>query len=197
MLYLKKWLAKNLSWIVLNLPALLMVLALIYNPSLWKLLTPYSGYIAVILLVIVLSLNPLQALIPQLRFIRKINKYRRQIGVAVFSYAVVHFFCFFIKRDYNIIKTFGFFLHPAILPAVIALIIFLVLALTSNTYSVKKMGFPLWKKVHRLTYLAEVLIFLHMFILGYRLYALIVFTPLVVLQFLKKRNHPPKVPISS
>lgn len=137
----EKWLKKNYGWIVLNLPALLMLMMLIYNPNLWKFLTPYTGYAALSLLILVLSLNPLQAFLPTSVFIKKVNKHRRQIGVSVFSYAVIHFFCFFIKRKYSFSETFYYFLHPAILPAVIALFIFGIFTLTSNNYFIKKMGF--------------------------------------------------------
>ncbi|MBP6951226.1 MAG: ferric reductase-like transmembrane domain-containing protein [Alphaproteobacteria bacterium] len=189
MFHYKKWLEKNYSWIVLNFPAFFTLMALIYKPNLWEFLTPYTGYAALSLLVLVLSLNPLQAFFPPSVFIKKINKHRRQIGVAVFNYAVIHFFCFFIKRQYSVSETLYYFLHPAILPAAIALLIFGILALTSNNYFVKKMGFIQWKKLHKTVYVAEGLIFMHMILLGNLLYALIAFVPLVGLQFIRKRKR--------
>lgn len=190
----KEWLKKNYGWIALNLPALLMLMILIYNPNLWKFLTPYTGYAALSLLILVLSLNPLQTFLPTSVFIKKINKHRRQTGVAVFSYAVIHFFCFFIKREYSLSETFYYFLHPAILPAAIALFIFGILALTSNNYFVKKMGFIQWKKLHKTVYIAEGLVFMHMILLGNILYACIAFVPLVGLQLIRKRKKSHKIP---
>jgi len=184
----QKWAYKNNSWIFLNFPAFFMLIALFYKPSLCKIITSYSGYIALILLIIVLALNPLQIIIPRFSFAKKVNKFRRQIGVAVFSYSLIHFICFFIKRGYNVSETLRAFLYPALLPAVIALIIFSLLALTSNNYSIKKLGSRRWKKLHQFVYVAEGMVFLHMVLLGDIFYALLAFVPLFVLQFLRVKK---------
>ncbi len=186
MKHFKKWLSKNYTWMILNLPALIMFVFLEIHPPFWKEITFFSGYFALAFLVVVLSLNPLQTLFPTSVFIKQVNKYRRQIGVAVFSYAVIHFLCFLTKREFDIGATLKYFFHPALIPAVIALVIFGLLALTSNNYAVKKLGFVKWKKLHKFVYIAEALIFIHMFILGARLYAFLIFVPLVMLQILRK-----------
>lgn len=181
-------LKKNLSWILLNFPALLMVIALCISPSLWEPLTPWTGYIALGLLVSVLVLNPLQSLVPTSLFIKQINKYRRHIGVAVVSYSLVHVLCFYIKRD-GLLDFLHYFLHPAIIPGLLALIIFIPLAITSTNSFVKKMGFMKWKKLHKFVYLAEWLLVLHLFFVGSFLYAALIFTPLMVLQYLRRRKR--------
>ncbi len=182
------WFKKNVSWIVLNFPALVMFGALCINPSLWEPLTPYTGYISLALLVTVLALNPLQSLIPTSILIKKINRYRRQVGVAVLSYAFVHVLCFYLKRD-GLMDFLQYFLHPAIIPGLLALIIFIPLAITSNNSLVKKMGFMKWKKLHKFAYLAEWLLVLHLFFVGSFLYAGLIFTPLMVLQYLRRRKR--------
>ena len=138
------------------------------------------------LLVLTLSLNPLQYLFPRSTFLKKINHHRRILGVACFSYAAVHVFCFIIKRG-SLAATFRFLLHPALLPGAIAFIIFLALALTSNNYSVKEMGFLNWKKLHKTVYIAEALIFIHMLFLSPRV-GFLVFIPLVTLQLIRRRG---------
>lgn len=183
---LTKWIRKNKAWLILNFPALIMVLLLIVHPPFWKEMTFFSGYFALALLFVVLTLNPLQVIIPTSVFIKKLNRFRRPIGVAVFSYALVHFLCFLIKRDFNMVQTLKYFLHPALIPAVIALSIFGLLALTSNNYSVKKMGFLKWKRLHKFAYLAEALVFLHMVLVGGKIYAFLIFTPLVILQTIRQ-----------
>jgi sulfoxide reductase heme-binding subunit YedZ len=190
---MQKWLSKNYSWIVLNLPAFAMFITLVYQSSLWQVLTLYSGYTALILLIIVLSLNPLQALFPTVVLIKKVNRFRRQFGVAVFSYAVIHFICFFIKQEYSISETLIYFIHPAILPAYLAFIIFSLLALTSNNYFVKKMGFLRWNKLHKTIYIAEGFVFLHMVLVGDVFYAFVAFVPLVILQFLRRKKKKSKI----
>jgi len=182
------WLKKNMSWILLNLPAFGMFLALCYHPGLWKPFTPYTGYIALGLLVFVLALNPLKSAIPTSVFIKQVNMHRRVIGVAVVSYALVHIICFLIKRG-SFAEFFYYLQHPAIIPGLIAFIIFCLLALTSNNASVKKLGFVKWKKLHKFVYLAEWLVLLHLLFTGVFLWAALIFIPLMVLQYLRRKKR--------
>ena len=105
-------------WIIVHIPAFIMSVTLLYDYNQWKLLTFYSGYCALIFFVVTLSLNPLKIIFPKLVLVTKLNRYRRQLGVASFSYAFIHLSCFLIKR---ILKGFAegliYFFHPAIIPA--------------------------------------------------------------------------------
>ena len=177
-------------WIIVHIPAFIMSVTLLYDYNQWKLLTFYSGYCALIFFVVTLSLSPLKIIFPKLVIVTKLNRYRRQLGVASFSYAFIHLSCFLIKR---ILKGFTegliYFFHPAIIPAFwIAFPILLVLALTSNQYSIKKLSFPAWKKLHKTVYVAEVAIMLHMTLTGDFLIMLMFFIPLCTLQLLKYKK---------
>jgi sulfoxide reductase heme-binding subunit YedZ len=185
---------RNKDWFFLNLPVSIMFFSLIYNPSLWSVFTPYSGYTAFVLLIIVLSLNPLVFLFPKQLWLKKINRHRRVIGVAVFTYAFVHVLCFVIKRG-GLIETLPYMLHPVIAPGMIAFFIFFILTVTSNNISIKKLGFRRWKKIHKYVYLAEVCLLLHLVLLGNnpkllgpypRFLGLLGLVPIIALQLIRK-----------
>jgi sulfoxide reductase heme-binding subunit YedZ len=146
---MKKFLMQNIYWIWSHASVVVMAVMLIIGPGTWKVLTSYSGYTAVGFLVATLLLNPLKTLRPQWMFITKLNRHRRELGVAAFAYAVIHIACFIIKRE-GFMNALPYALHPALLSVIyISFPIFLLLALTSNPYSVKRLGFPKWKKLHK------------------------------------------------
>jgi sulfoxide reductase heme-binding subunit YedZ len=180
---IKRFLLQNQSWFWTQLVAIVMGLMLIINPANWKLLTPYSGYLAVAFLVTTLSLNPIKALKPEWHFIKQLNRYRRMLGVASFSCAAVHLICFIIKRG-SLKSTLPYLIHPALISVFwIAFPILFVLALTSNNYSVKYLGFKKWQKIHNMVYLAEAGIIIHMIMVDAAIWAVLIFAPLVSLQF--------------
>lgn len=88
--------SKLLPWGITNIIAILMLIALISVPSkpCIKQILFYSGYLSAIFLLVVLALNPLKVVFPQSQLIKKMNKYRREIGVASFSHALIHVICF-------------------------------------------------------------------------------------------------------
>jgi len=89
--------------------------------------------------------------------IKKILKYRRQIGVIAFAFSVLHGFILVEKRslDFFDLQTYWIYIQ-----GVITFAIFTLLAITSNNWSVKKMK-KNWKKLHSLTYFAMFLLIWH------------------------------------
>jgi sulfoxide reductase heme-binding subunit YedZ len=91
---------------------------------------------------------------------------RRWIGIYTFVFAAIHVFLvynFFFGWDINRLLN-----HPNRLylsMGTIALIIFALMAATSNNYSVKKLG-KNWKRLHLLIYPALILILIHSFSIG-------------------------------
>ena len=83
---------------------------------------------------------------------------RRAVGIAAFLFMLGHFTLVFSQY-------FGFNLesiisNPALVIVIPALIIFFIMALTSNDYSMKKLGMN-WKRIHQFTYLGFVLVLTH------------------------------------
>ncbi|MAZ18044.1 protein-methionine-sulfoxide reductase heme-binding subunit MsrQ [Oricola sp.] len=95
------------------------------------------------------------AVTPLLRFARiNLVKYRRALGLIAFIYVVLHlltylaldkqFFWGEIGKD--IIK------RPYITIGMVAFLMLVPLAVTSNRYSIRKLGSAGWRKLHRLVY---------------------------------------------
>lgn len=97
-------------------------------------------------------------LITPLRDWFRINflKYRRAIGLMAFFYVVAHFMVYlWLDQQWywneiwkDIVK------RPYITFGMIATILMLPLAVTSNNYSIRKMGAAAWNKMHKLVYVA-------------------------------------------
>lgn len=129
------------------------------GPDPGKVLVDRLGLGTLVLLLITLSMTPLQKLTGWSGWIAV----RRQLGLWCFTYVVLHLsaYCFFIlgfdwsqlgvelsKRPYIIIGSLGF-------------VGLLALAITSNRYSQRRLGRH-WKKLHRLVYPVLGLGLLHM-----------------------------------
>ena len=84
-------------------------------------------------------------------------KYRRVIGLLSFFLAVLHGFIFFKQRNFDVFDLKTYFVY---FPGVSSFIIFTLLALTSNDWSVKRLK-KNWKKLQSLTYLAMFLVTWH------------------------------------
>ncbi len=84
-------------------------------------------------------------------------KRRRTIGIIAFFLALGHAFLMVQKRNFDFfdIKTFWIYIQ-----GVSTFIIFTLLTITSNNWSVKKLK-KNWKQLHKLTYVAMVILIWH------------------------------------
>jgi len=114
-----------------------------------------TGEWAIRWLVAILSLTPIAILTR----IKSRLHVRQAIGVTAFIYALLHltFFCI----DKGLMETFNEFGN---ILGLIATVVMLVLAITSNKQSMKFLRRS-WKRVHRFAYLAGILAILHMVLL--------------------------------
>ncbi|NES73327.1 MAG: iron reductase, partial [Okeania sp. SIO2D1] len=90
-------------------------------------------------------------------FPKLLLKYRRQIGVIAFLFAFGHGMLLVSKRNFDFfdIQTYWIYIQ-----GVVTFIIFTLLTITSNDWSIKRMK-KKWKKLHELTYLAMFLLVWH------------------------------------
>lgn len=129
------------------------------GPDPGKVLVDRLGLGALILLLLTLSMTPMQRLTGWPGWIAV----RRQLGLWCFFYVVLHLCAYLIfvlgldwsqlgvellKRPYIIVGSLGF-------------VCLLALAVTSNRYSQRRLGIR-WKKLHRLAYVVLGLGLLHM-----------------------------------
>ncbi len=124
-----------------------------------------SGEIAIWLLVAVLALTPLRVLFPKSPLAAALNRHRRWIGVAACIYGVLHFACHILYEGdpAAILKSFS---KPFIWFGLAGLTLLTGLALTSNNWSLRKLGGKKWKLLHRLAYVAAALLLWHQTIAG-------------------------------
>ena len=109
---------ENKGWILLNLPALVILIFLIIEPNMHKTMRAWTGYIAVSLLVLLLAINPLKTLLKNIILLSKISRYRRVIGVAIFTYSALHLLCYLIKKG-RILAAMKYVFHPVIITGLV------------------------------------------------------------------------------
>lgn len=114
------------------------------------------GKVGLQILVVVLLISPLR------RF-AKINllSWRRALALVGFFYIVLHFLVWLALDVQILSQVWGDILkRPYITIGMAALVIMLPLAITSNNWSVRKLG-PRWRKLHKATYVAVLLGAIH------------------------------------
>jgi sulfoxide reductase heme-binding subunit YedZ len=124
-----------------------------------------TGEIAIWTLGAVLALTPLRILLPHSRIVGALNRHRRTIGVSACIYGLLHFTCHFLYEGgvEGLLRSFS---KPFIWFGLAGLTILVVLALTSNQWSIRALGGKNWKRLHRFAYLAAALLIFHQSIAG-------------------------------
>ncbi|MHA6137373.1 protein-methionine-sulfoxide reductase heme-binding subunit MsrQ [Pseudomonas mohnii] len=131
----------------------------VLGPDPGKVLVDRLGLGTLVLLLITLSMTPLQKFTGWAGWIAV----RRQLGLWCFAYVVLHlsaYLAFILGFDWS---QLGVELRkrPYIIVGALGVFCLLVLAMTSNRYSQRRLGVH-WRKLHRLVYVVLVLGLLHM-----------------------------------
>lgn len=110
------------------------------------------GEIALQLLIIGLTITPLR------RYLGiNLLKFRRAFGLLAFTYVALHLLVWLVLDVGILSQIWGDIIkRPYITIGMAAFVMMVPLAVTSNTWSVRRLG-PLWRKLHRLAYVAVVL----------------------------------------
>ena len=123
-------------------------------------LTQRTGRYAIFFLMLSLACTPINTVFGY----REILKVRRTLGLYAFLYAVSHF-TLFVGVDYafnfNQLKSV-IFEKPYALVGLAAFLILIALAITSFRFWMKRLG-KTWKYLHKLVYLAGLLVVIHYF----------------------------------
>jgi sulfoxide reductase heme-binding subunit YedZ len=124
-----------------------------------------SGEIAIWTLGAVLALTPLRVLFPHSRLVNALNRHRRVIGVSACIYGLLHFTSHILYEGGwdPLLHSFS---KPFIWFGFAGLVILVILALTSNQWSIRSLGGKNWKRLHRLAYVAAALLIYHQAIAG-------------------------------
>lgn len=148
-----------------------------------KFVLEYLGKTATILFIIVMAITPLRMIFPKSPIMKAFVFRRRQIGVSVFVYAMLHLLVY-IPYTGNVDTFFADWGKPFILSGLAALVMLFLMAMTSNKASIRKMGAKRWKRLHYLAYPVLALIMYHQAAqekTGFR-ETMIYFAPLILLE---------------
>ncbi len=190
--------SKFVVWVLIVLPGLWPVwpLAIRHESSALadplKFILHHLGFVACLLLVTVLTFTPLRVLFPKSPVVQALNRHRRLVGVSAAVYGLLHFMTHIAYEGGTDIASIPAILHTAIdkpfqLTGLIALVILLVLAITSLHAAVRWLGGKRWKNLHRLAYVAAALIAYHQAAARkvFPPQVLWIFVPLVALELLR------------
>ncbi len=124
-----------------------------------------SGEIAIWTFGAVLALSPLRVLFPNSRIVTALNRHRRAIGVTACIYGLLHFSLHVLYEGGwdGLVRSLS---KPFICFGAAGLSILVILATTSNRWSVQMLGGKNWKRLHRLAYVAAGLLIYHQAIAG-------------------------------
>lgn len=180
---------KYLAWVVTHSLFLIMSVSILWDPQHLRWQFKYSAYFAVGFLCLILSLNPLKQMFPRWILIHRLNRYRQEIGVSVFSYAAIHALCVAIGSG-SLAQWLSLAQYPPFMSVMlISMPIFFILAVTSTQFSKIRFGFRNWKRLHRFVYIAEVGVMFHLWMIGQSKVVLVVFVPLIIVQLFRVANR--------
>ncbi len=151
-----------------------------------KYILHHLGFVACVLLALVLSFTPLRVLFPKWGVALALNRHRRLVGVAAFVYALLHFSTHLLyEGGFRVLASD---IHkPFLVTGLIALSILLILAVTSPHAAIRWLGGKRWKNLHRLAYVAAGLAAYHQAAARkiFPVQVLWIFVPLAVLEILR------------
>lgn len=111
------------------------------------------GEVALILIVAGLVVTPLRKFVGL-----NLLKFRRAIGVTAFFYVLAHFLVFAILDVQSLARVWEEVVkRPYVTVGMASFLMLIPLAMTSNNWSLRKLGAASWRKLHKLTYPAAIL----------------------------------------
>ena len=183
--------SRYLFWIILSIPSIPLWWDFYEDQRYYAELMHESGVLSSQLLVISLLLTPLQLLTNKLpasfnqaiqKLLRWLRQRRRYIGVFAFYYGLIHTLVY-IRYTGDLQNVLLEIAEWELAIGWVVMVIFTALAITSNNYSVSKLG-RAWKSIHRLSYIAAIGTALHWYILDFFLWEVLSwFAPLLLVQF--------------
>lgn len=151
--------AKYAVWLALCAPALHIIFRYIADTMSYGEVIHETGDWSVCLLFVALSVTPLGRFFQATGWLAFLRFHRRAVGVASFAYAALHTVVY-LERKWGADLIVTEALKPGIATGWLALAIYLVLAVTSNNRSVRRLG-KSWKTLHRTVYVSAALVFAH------------------------------------
>lgn len=171
-------------WVLLSMPGVWLLWLWASGDSTAHYLLLPSGKYAIRAGLVALAATPLRIIFPKAGFSMWLIKTRRAWGVACCGYGLLHTL-FYLIDEGGLLGALGDIRDIEIIAGWLAMLVLLVLGVTSNNWSVIRLG-RRWKSLQRLSYLAIALSFAHWFLLGYYQLALwLHLLPLLTLQVIR------------
>lgn len=174
----------EIFWLVLAVPAMFMAAEFIRDPvTAFDLIHP-SGEFSVRLMIAAMLVSPLRAIFGRRGWLDWLLARRRALGVAACGYGLLHLaFYLYDMGDWGMIAEEAMIF--SIWTGYAAMVIFVAMALTSNTASQRALRAN-WKRLQRLVYPAAVLIVLHwVYVDGETMGMAVHFVPLLILETIR------------
>lgn len=133
-------------------------LIVIFFPKEFKEFGEYAWNI----LIFIMFLRPL-ADITNLKILKLLLPLRKELGIIVWVFSIAHFVGYFIERRVPLSLLWNSILWDPrgyLWAWMFALVIAIILTLTSNIYSIKKL-WKYWKKIQRLSYFMFIFVLIH------------------------------------
>ncbi|MCB2065642.1 MAG: ferric reductase-like transmembrane domain-containing protein [Erythrobacter sp.] len=166
-------------WIVLSIPAGLMIRALASGEALAMDLYHPSGELALRLMLLAMLVGPLIDIFRPNRFLRGWLAVRRNLGVAAFGYALLHL-AFYVLDMRALAAMLDELSLPSIWTGWLSFVAMLAAASVSNDWAMRRLG-RRWKRIQQAVYAAFVLAAIHWWLLDRNpVPALIHLAPLLV-----------------
>lgn len=102
---------------------------------------------------------------PMPNWMRLLNLQRRWIGVIGFCFVLLHFAFYLILESLDLQAVMQIFTKTYLLLGFSAFLVLMVLAITSNNYSVRKLGGKKWKQLHRIVFVSMIFVAIHVMLI--------------------------------
>lgn len=152
-------LGRWILWGVFGAPLALQCYWYITGATFYGEILGWTGVQTVRLLIITLMVTPLMRFWRGQFWVRWLARHRRDLGVATFAYAAVHT-AVYLHYKADLARIMDEALDYAMFAGWIAMVLMLLLAITSNHFSVRKMG-RRWRQLHKSVYLLAILSCIH------------------------------------
>lgn len=151
--------AKYAAWAALGAPALHIIYRYIADTRSYGEVIHETGDWSVGFLFIALAITPLRRVAPMAGWLAFFSFHRRAIGLASFGFAALHTVVY-LERKWGADLILTEAMKPGLATGWLALVIYVLLAVTSNNWSVRRLGRS-WKTLHRTIYVSAALVFTH------------------------------------
>ena len=184
MFVLRKLNSLPIFWLVLSLPAFVLLREYWAGDIIAMDMLHPTGEFSARLMILALVITPLSVIFGNRRWILWLIKRRRSLGLAAFGYGVLHLLFYIIDME-ALKPILAEFWAPGIWTGWAAFLVFLPLAITSNDASMRRLKRG-WKRLQRLAFIAALLTLAHWLLIHDGVGAALAhFIPLLALELLR------------